>query len=69
MRRVEQRGVLGVRRLDVGPGRVGVAQLQRNADNLEPRRMKLTAQRLPPGQVEGAASIGRPGDENDFLTA
>ena len=31
--------------------------------------MQLTAQRLPPGQIEGATSIWCPRDEHHFLTA
>ncbi len=31
--------------------------------------MKLIAQSLPPGQIKGTASIGRPGDDHNLLAS
>ncbi len=67
MGRVEQRRVLGLRRLNVGPRRLRATQLEGDSDDLEAFRMKLAAQRLPPGQIEGAASIGGPRNQRDLL--
>jgi hypothetical protein len=67
MRWIEQRRMLGLSGFDERSRSLGAAQFERNRDDLYAERMKFTAQCLPPGQVEPAASIGRPGDEHDLL--
>jgi hypothetical protein len=61
--------VIGPGRLDVRPGSLRARQLQGDGDDLEAEGVKLRTQCLPPGQVEGAALVGRPGDEHDLLPA
>jgi hypothetical protein len=61
--------MLGAGRLDVGPRRLGAGQLEGDGDDLQTTRVKFRAQGLPPGQVEGAALIGSPGDQHDLLPA
>ena len=56
--------MFGLGTLHVGPGDVGSGDLETHGDDLDPLRAKLLTQGLPPGQVEGAASVGCPGDEH-----
>ena len=67
MGRVQQRRVLSARRLDVGPGDLRPAQLERDCDDLDPSGVQLRAQCLPPGQVEGAASVRCPRHQYNLL--
>jgi len=67
MGRVKQRRVLGSSRLDVLPRGLGPAQFEGDRDDLKALWMELAPQCLPPGQVEGAASVGRPRDDDDLL--
>ncbi len=64
---IHQAGVLWPSGLDEWSRGLWTVQVQRDGDDLNAFGMKLAAQCLPPGQVVATASIGRPGDENDFL--
>lgn len=52
---------------DERPGRLRAAGVERDRDDLEPMGLELLPQRLPPGQVEAAASPGGPGENEDLL--
>lgn len=59
--------MLGPGRVDVGAGSLRPTDLKGNGDDLEPLRMQLGSQRLPPGQVPGTTSVGCPRDQHHFL--
>ena len=61
--------MLGMCRVDERARGIRVAELERDCDDLDAERMKFTAQRLPPGQVETTASIRCPGDQHHLLSA
>ena len=69
MGRIEQRRMLWLGRVDERPRGLRSAQLERDRDNLDAEWMQLSAQCLPPGQVETATSIRCPGDEHNLLAA
>jgi hypothetical protein len=60
----------------LGPGcfdnwteHLGAAHLEANGDDLDALSVYFVAQCLPPGQVEAAASVGRPAGEHHLLSA
>jgi hypothetical protein len=59
--------MLRLRGLDERPRGFGTAQLQRDSDDLDTQGVQFIVQCLPPGQVEAAASIRRPGDQHHLL--
>ena len=61
--------MLRTRGLDEGSGRIGATELDGNRDDLQALGVQLGTQGLPPGQVEAAASIGSPGNQNYLLAA
>lgn len=67
MRLVDERGVCRLRTLDPRTRGLGSAGVERDRDDLEPMGLELLPQRLPPGQVEAAASPGGPGENEDLL--
>ena len=66
---VDQRRVRRLRALDERTRGVGSRGVECNGDDLEPLRVELLTQRLPPGQVETAPSPGRPRDQEHLLAA
>ena len=62
-------GCVGVGRLDERARGVGAVDVEGDGDDLEALRVKLSAQCLPHGQVEAAASPGGPRDEQHLLAA
>jgi hypothetical protein len=66
--RVDQRRMGGMRGLVERPCCFDVS-VERDRDDVDAGRRQLLVQRLPPGQVEAAASPRRPGDEHDLAAA
>ena len=52
--------------LDEAAAAFRAQRVEADRDQFEPLRMKLVAQRLPPGQVGRAASVGGPGVDDDL---
>ncbi len=59
--------MLGHGGLDERAALLGAGGVDPDGDELDPERVELSAQCLPHGQVPGAASIMRPGVEQDLL--
>ena len=66
MVRVNQRRMFRLRGLDEAAAAFRPQRVEADRDQFEPLRMKLAAQRLPPGQVGRAASVGGPGVHEDL---
>jgi len=66
---VDKGGVLRLSGLDEPAAAFSPQRVETDRDQFEALRMKLVAQRLPPGQVGRAASVGRPGVDDDLLPA
>ena len=59
--------MLGLGVLDERTEDLSAAHLEADGNELDALVVYLAAQCLPPGQVHAAASVGRPGHEDDFL--
>ena len=59
--------MLGLGVLDERTEDLSAAHLEADGNELDALVVCLAAQCLPPGQVHAAASVGRPGHEDDFL--
>lgn len=66
---VDERGMLRPGGLDEPAAAFGPQCVETDRDQFEALRMKLVAQRLPPGQVGRASSVGCPGVDDDFPPA
>ena len=66
---VDQRWVGRVGVLDVLAARFGAGRVHPDGHELDALGMQLFPERLPHGQVVGAASVGSPGDDEDLLVA
>ncbi len=64
---IDQGRVLGLGVLDEGTKDFSATHLEADGNELDALVVYLTAQRLPPGQVHAAASVGCPGHEDHFL--
>ena len=61
--------MLGLGRFDECSAPLGAEHVQSDGDYLQTLAVQFVAQRLPHGQVTRAASVRRPGVNENFLTA